>query len=126
MPWCRWYLKGAIYRLFLRRKPINFARVGSAVFCLPSMFPSFSCLVKVYGEREQSTEERLRDKNKRRAAYHRFYTNMKRGHAQNYHPACTTSLLHRREQLIGPDEAALMFFKLLIRKHGLHLLCKFA
>lgn len=42
-------------------------------------------IVKVYGEREQSPEERLRDKDKRRAAYHRFYTNMKWGHAQNYH-----------------------------------------
>ena len=42
-------------------------------------------IVEVYGEREQSPEERLRDKDKRRAAYHRFYTNMKRGHAQNYH-----------------------------------------
>ena len=27
----------------------------------------------------------MRDKDKRRAAYHRFYTNMKWGHAQNYH-----------------------------------------
>lgn len=36
-------------------------------------------------EREQSPERRLRDKDKRRAAYHRFYTNMKWGHAQNYH-----------------------------------------
>ena len=36
-------------------------------------------------EREQSSEQRLRDKDKRRAAYHRFYTNMKWGHAQNYH-----------------------------------------
>ena len=42
-------------------------------------------IVEVYGEREQSPEERLRDKGKRRAAYHRFYTNMKWGHAQNYH-----------------------------------------
>ena len=33
-------------------------------------------IVKVYGEREQSPEERLRDKDKRRAAYHRFYTNI--------------------------------------------------
>ena len=41
--------------------------------------------VEVYGEREQSPEERLRDKDKRRAAYHRFYTNMKWGRAQNYH-----------------------------------------
>ena len=42
-------------------------------------------IVEVYGEREQSPEERLRDKDKRRAAYHRFYTNIKWGHAQNYH-----------------------------------------
>lgn len=40
--------------------------------------------MEVYGEREQSPEDRLRDKDKRRAAYHRFYTNMKWGHAQNY------------------------------------------
>ena len=34
-------------------------------------------IVEVYGEREQSPEQRLRDKDKRRAAYHRFYTDMK-------------------------------------------------
>ena len=42
-------------------------------------------IVEVYGEREQTPEQRLTDKDKRRAAYHRFYTNMKWGHAQNYH-----------------------------------------
>ena len=41
-------------------------------------------IVKVYGEREESPQQRLRDKDKRRAAYHRFYTDMKWGHAQNY------------------------------------------
>ena len=41
-------------------------------------------IVKEYGEREQSPEQRLRDKDKRRAAYHRFYTDMKWGRAQNY------------------------------------------
>lgn len=41
-------------------------------------------IVEVYGERETSPEQRLKDKDKRRAAYHRFYTNMKWGHAQNY------------------------------------------
>lgn len=41
-------------------------------------------IVKVYGEREQSPEQRIRDKDKRRAAYHRFYTDMKWGHSQNY------------------------------------------
>lgn len=42
-------------------------------------------IVKEYGEREESAEQRLKNKDKRRAAYHRFYTNMKWGYAQNYH-----------------------------------------
>ena len=42
-------------------------------------------IIEVYGERDQAPEERLRDKYKRRAAYHRFYTDMKWGCAQNYH-----------------------------------------
>ncbi|WP_253290747.1 AAA family ATPase [Pseudoflavonifractor sp. MSJ-37] len=52
-------------------------------------------IVKVYGEREQSPEERLRDKDKRRAAYHRFYTNMnmKWGYAQNYHLTLDSGVL---------------------------------
>ena len=41
-------------------------------------------IVTEYGERDISPEQRLRDKDKRRAAYHRFYTDMKWGHAQNY------------------------------------------
>ncbi len=41
-------------------------------------------IVRVYGERDESPEQRIREKDKRRAAYHRFYTNMKWGHAQNY------------------------------------------
>ena len=41
-------------------------------------------IVEVYGEREQSPQQRLKDKDKRRAAYHRFYTDMKWGHVQNY------------------------------------------
>ena len=41
-------------------------------------------VVSVYGDNGQKPEQRLRDKDKRRAAYHRFYTDMKWGHAQNY------------------------------------------
>lgn len=41
-------------------------------------------IVKVYGESDASPEQRIRDKDKRRAAYHRFYTNMKWGDAHNY------------------------------------------
>lgn len=39
---------------------------------------------KVYGEREESPKQRIKDKDKRRAAYHRFYTDMKWGYAKNY------------------------------------------
>lgn len=34
-------------------------------------------IVKEYGDRDESPEHRLKDKDKRRAAYHRFYTSMK-------------------------------------------------
>lgn len=50
-------------------------------------------IVEVYGEREESPEQRLRDKDKRRAAYHRFYTNMKWGYAQNYHITLDSGVL---------------------------------
>ena len=42
-------------------------------------------IVRVYGERERSPEQRIMDKDRRRAAYHRFYTDMKWGRAENYH-----------------------------------------
>lgn len=42
-------------------------------------------IVEVYGEQDKSPIQRLKEKDKRRAAYHRFYTDMKWGHAQNYH-----------------------------------------
>lgn len=41
-------------------------------------------IVKVYGEREESPQERIKVKDKSRAAYHRFYTDMKWGYAKNY------------------------------------------
>lgn len=55
------------------------------VFIHASMEFRADRIVREYGEREASPEERLRDKDKRRAAYHRFYTNMKWDHAKNYH-----------------------------------------
>ena len=42
-------------------------------------------IVEVYGERENAPEQRIKDKDKRRAAYHRFYTHRKWGQSQNYH-----------------------------------------
>lgn len=63
------------------------------VFIHASMESRAERIVKVYGEREASPEQRLRDKDKRRAAYHRFYTNMKWGHAQNYHICLDSGVL---------------------------------
>ena len=50
-------------------------------------------IVEVYGERENSPEQRIKDKDKRRAAYHRFYTNRKWGQSQNYHITLDSGVL---------------------------------
>ena len=42
-------------------------------------------IVTEYGERDETPKQRLKEKDKRRAAYHRFYTDMKWGQARNYH-----------------------------------------
>ena len=41
-------------------------------------------IVSIYGERTETPEQRIKEKDKRRAAYHRFYTDMKWGYAKNY------------------------------------------
>ena len=50
-------------------------------------------IVRVYGEREKSPESRLKEKDKRRAAYYRFYTDMKWGDAANYHIALDSGVI---------------------------------
>ena len=50
-------------------------------------------IVRVYGEREKSPEARLKEKDKRRAAYYRFYTDMKWGDAANYHVALDSGVI---------------------------------
>ena len=50
-------------------------------------------IVKVYGERDESPEQRLKDKDKRRAAYYRFYTDMKWGDARNYDVALNSGTI---------------------------------
>ncbi len=55
------------------------------VFIHASMEKRAERIVNEYGERKERPEQRLKDKDKRRTAYHRFYTDMKWGHAQNYH-----------------------------------------
>lgn len=42
-------------------------------------------IIKMYGEREDAPEKRLRDKDRRRKAYYQFYTDMEWGKAENYH-----------------------------------------
>ena len=41
-------------------------------------------IAEKYGETDEPLEQRLRTKDKQRATYHRFYTDMKWGRAQNY------------------------------------------
>ena len=50
-------------------------------------------IVRVYGEREKSPEARLKEKDKRRAAYYRFYTDMNWGNAANYHIALDSGVI---------------------------------
>lgn len=50
-------------------------------------------IVRIYGEREEAPEQRIKEKDKRRAAYHRFYTNMKWGYAKNYDVTLNSGIL---------------------------------
>ena len=50
-------------------------------------------IVEQYGERADSPEKRLKDKDKRRAAYYQFYTDKKWGSMQNYHIALDSGVL---------------------------------
>lgn len=50
-------------------------------------------IVQEYGERTESPEQRLKDKDKRRAAYYRFYTDMKWGDVKNYHLTLNSGVL---------------------------------
>lgn len=50
-------------------------------------------IVEQYGDREDSPEKRLKDKDKRRAAYYQFYTDLKWGAVQNYHVALDSGAL---------------------------------
>ena len=41
-------------------------------------------IVEEYGERTETPEQRLKDKDKRRSSYYRFYTGQKWGQVQAY------------------------------------------
>ncbi|MCD7770266.1 MAG: cytidylate kinase-like family protein [Oscillospiraceae bacterium] len=63
------------------------------VFIHASMEQRADRIVRLYGEREDSPEKRLRDKDKRRAGYYQFYTDMDWGKIQNYHIALDSGVL---------------------------------
>lgn len=50
-------------------------------------------IVKVYGESDISPEKRLKDKDKRRSAYYRFYTDMIWGAVENYHMTLNSGVI---------------------------------
>ncbi len=54
------------------------------VFIHASMKKREERIVRVYGESDEMPEKRLRDKDKRRAAYYKFYTDIEWGLAKNY------------------------------------------
>ena len=50
-------------------------------------------IVEVYGQRQDSPEKRLQDKDRRRTAYYQFYTDTRWGQARNYHIALDSGVL---------------------------------
>ena len=63
------------------------------VFVHASMEKRAKRIVQVYGEREETPEKRLTDKDKRRRAYYQLYTDMLWGEAKNYHLALDSGAL---------------------------------
>ncbi|MGN0564808.1 MAG: AAA family ATPase [Candidatus Heritagella sp.] len=63
------------------------------VFIYSDMESRARRIVEQYGERSDSPEKRLRDKDKRRAAYYQFYTDGKWGDMQNYDLALNSGAL---------------------------------
>lgn len=55
------------------------------VFIHASMEKRAERIVEVYGEREESPEKRLKDKDRKRKEYYRFFTDTEWGVASNYH-----------------------------------------
>ncbi len=50
-------------------------------------------IVEVYGEREESPEKRIKDKDKKRKTYYEYYTDRKWGVAKNYNISLDSSVL---------------------------------
>lgn len=54
------------------------------VFIFADMDVRADRIVRLYGEKTDTPEKRLKDKDKRRSAYYRFYTDMEWGDTKNY------------------------------------------
>ena len=63
------------------------------VYIHASMEKRAERIVKVYGEREESPQKRLKDKDKKRKEYYRFFTDTEWGQADNYHIALDSGVL---------------------------------
>ena len=50
-------------------------------------------IVEQYGERTETPQKRLRDKDKRRASYYQFYTDRKWGDCRYYHVSLDSGVL---------------------------------
>lgn len=63
------------------------------VFIHASMEKRAERIVQIYGERTDSPEKRLKDKDKRRSAYYQHYTDLTWGLAKNYHISLDSGIL---------------------------------
>ena len=63
------------------------------VFIHASMEKRAERIVQVYGERDDSPEKRLADKDKRRRAYYQLYTDTEWGKVQNYQIALDSGII---------------------------------
>ena len=66
---------------YILRKHDNCLRV----FIHADMDSRAKRIVEQYGETSETPEKRLRDKDRRRATYYQFYTDLKWGASENYH-----------------------------------------
>lgn len=64
-----------------------------SVFIHADMDKRAERIVEQYGESSDAPEKRLKDKDKRRAAYYQFYTERKWGTVQNYHITLNSGVL---------------------------------
>jgi cytidylate kinase len=64
-----------------------------SVFIYADMDKRAERIVNQYGERTDTPEKRLKDKDARRSAYYKFYTGEKWGNVKNYHIALNSGVL---------------------------------